>query len=101
MKVKYSKDFEKSVRKLSGKILQSLIEAIDEVKKADSIEELNDCKKIASLKNVYRLRIGDRRAFFILHIYLDENEVRFEYLVSRGEAYAKKNMDRLRAKDTK
>lgn len=63
MKIAFSKDFEKSARKLSGKILQSLILALDEVRAADSIEDLTDCKKIESLKNVYRLRIGDRRAF--------------------------------------
>ncbi len=38
MKVDYSKDFEKAVRKLSGKILKSVIDAIDNVKLAQSID---------------------------------------------------------------
>lgn len=84
---------------MSGKILQSLISALDEVRAANAIEELTDCKKIETLKNVYRLRIGDRRAFFILHIEIEGNLVKFEYLLSRGEAYDKKNMEKLRKKD--
>ncbi len=73
--------------------------ALDEVRAVDSIEDLTDCKKIESLKNVYRLRIGDRRAFFVLHIEIEGNLAKFEYLVSRGEAYDKKNMEKLRRRD--
>lgn len=99
MKVAFSKEFEKAVRKLSGKILQSLISALDEVKAASSIEDITNCKKIESLNSVYRIRIGDRRAFFVLHIQIEGDLVKFEYLVSRGEAYDKKNMERLRGRD--
>lgn len=52
MRVDFSKDFEKALDRLSGKVYYSVIAAI--------------------------------------------NQVKFEYLVSRGEAYAKKNIDRLR-----
>ncbi len=64
MKVEYSKDFEKSVKKLSGKVLHSIINMIDEVKNASSINDITDCKKIETLNNVYRIRIGSKRAFF-------------------------------------
>jgi mRNA-degrading endonuclease RelE of RelBE toxin-antitoxin system len=63
MKVEYSKDFEKSVKKLSGKVLHSIINMIDEVKNASSINDITDCKKIETLNNVYRIRIGSKRAF--------------------------------------
>ena len=99
MKVDFSKDFNKSVRKLSGKILQSVIETIDEVKVAESIEQISNCKKIESLNSVYRIRIGDKRAFFMLHVQIEGDLVMFEYLLSRGEAYDKKNMQKLRKKD--
>ena len=99
MKVDFSKDFNKSVRKLSGKILQSVIETIDEVKAAESIEQISNCKKIESLNSVYRIRIGDKRAFFVLHLQIEGDLVMFEYLLSRGEAYDKKNMQKLRKKD--
>lgn len=99
MKVDFSKDFNKSVRKLSGKILQSVIETIDEVKSAESINQISNCKKIESLNSVYRIRIGDKRAFFVLHVQIEGDLVMFEYLLSRGEAYDKKNMQKLRKKD--
>ena len=99
MRVEYSKDFEKSVRKLSGKSLHSVIAMIDEVKSALTVDDITDCKKIESLKNVYRIRVGNKRAFFVLHILIEGNVARFEYLVSRGEAYDKKNMERLRNRD--
>lgn len=55
MKVDYSKDFEKAVRKLSGKILKSVIDAIDNVKLAQSIDDISNCRKIESLNSVYRI----------------------------------------------
>jgi len=99
MNVRFSKDFEKTVRRLSGKILKSVIAAIDNVRAASGIEDISDCKKIEGLNNVYRIRIGSRRAFFVLHVYHDGNTAFFEYLIPRGEAYDKKNMERLRNKD--
>ena len=95
----FSKDFAKSVRRLSGKILQSVIAMIDVVRDAQSIEQISKCKKIESLNNVYRIRIGDRRAFFVLHIQIEGDLVMFEYVFNRGEAYDKKNMQKLRNKD--
>ena len=100
MTVEYSKDFEKSVRKLSGKVLHSVIDMIDEVKSATSVSDITDCKKIESLKNVYRIRVGNKRAFFVLHLCIDGDTARFEYLLSRGEAYDKKNIEKLRNRDT-
>ncbi len=67
MKVEYSKDFEKAVRKLSGKLLDSVREVI--------------------------------RAFFIFHVEVKDDTVKFKYLVPRGEAYAKKSRDGLRKHD--
>lgn len=99
MKVQYSKEFAKAMNKLSGKVLKSAVAAINEVIDARSIEEITDCKKIESLNNVYRIRIGNRRAFFVLHIEIEGDIVKFEYLFNRGEAYDKKNMEKLRSRD--
>ena len=90
MNVEYSKDFEKSVKKLSGKMLDSIRKVITEVKNAENIKEITDCKKLVGYSNVYRIRIGDYRAFFTFHIEIVNDTVIFRYLVSRGEAYAKK-----------
>lgn len=99
MKVDFSKDFIKALDRLSGKIHHPVVKAINEVIDAQHIEEVGNCRKIESLNSVYRIKIGSKRAFFVLHIQIDGELAMFEYLVSRGEAYGKKNMDRLRIRD--
>ena len=99
MKVDFSKDFTKALDKLSGKIHNSIVEAINDVIDAQTIEEISNCRKIETLNSVYRIKIGSKRAFFVLHIQIDGDLAKFEYLVSRGEAYDKKNMERLRRRD--
>lgn len=90
MKVEYSKRFEKAVRKLSGKTLDSVRRVIIEVKEAKQISDITDCKKLVGYENIYRIRIGDYRAFFTYHIRIVDDTVFFEYIVSRGEAYNKR-----------
>lgn len=99
MKVDFSKEFTKALDNLSGKIHHSVVEAINNVIDANSLEEISNCRKIESLNSVYRIRIGSKRAFFVLHIHIDGDLVKFEYLVSRGESYDKKNMERHRKRD--
>ena len=99
MNVEYSKDFEKSVKKLSGKMLDSIRRVITEVKNAESIQEITDCKKLVGYRNVYRIRIGDYRAFFTFHIEIVNDTVFFRYLVPRGEAYSKKTQVELKRID--
>lgn len=99
MNVEYSKDFEKSVKKLSGKMLDSIRKVITEVKTAENIKDITDCKKLVGYRNVYRIRIGDYRAFFTFHIEIVNDTVFFRYLVSRGEAYAKKMDESLKRID--
>ncbi len=65
MRVEFSKEFEKAVRKLSGKMLESVREAVQEVMDAENIEELTDCKKLVDYDFIYRLRIGSYRAFSV------------------------------------
>lgn len=99
MRIAFSKDFSRSLDKLSGKIYDSVRDAINQVIDAKTLEEIQNCRKIETLRNVYRIRIGSKRAFFVLHVEVEGDLVKFEFLVSRGKAYDKKNMDRLRRKD--
>lgn len=99
MKVEYSKRFEKAVRKLSGKTLDSVRRVIIEVKGAQQISDITDCKKLVGYENIYRIRIGDYRAFFTYHIKVVDDTVFFEYLVSRGEAYDKRMQTEFRRID--
>ena len=99
MNVEYSRDFGKAVQKLSGKMLDSVRGVISEVKNAESIKDITDCKKLVGYRNVYRIRIGDYRAFFTFHIEIVNDTVIFRYIVSRGEAYAKKMDESLKRID--
>lgn len=90
MRVEFSKEFEKAVRKLSGKMLDSVRQAVQEVINAGNIEELTDCKKLVDFEFIYRLRIGSYRAFFSYHVQIVDDCVMFLYLVPRGQAYDKK-----------
>lgn len=99
MKVDYSKDFEKSLKKLSGKMLESVRRVIKEVKEAEDIKDITDCKKLIGYRSIYRIRIGDYRAIFTFHIEIINDTVKFKYLVSRGEAYGKKVKSELKRLD--
>lgn len=99
MRIDFSKDFTKALDKLSGKIYESVRDAINNVIDANSLDEIQNCKKIETLNSVYRIRIGSKRAFFVLHIEIEGDLVKFEYLLNRGEAYDKKNMKKLRNRD--
>lgn len=97
MKVEYSKDFERTVRKLSGKRLDSVREAIREVKKARKLTDISDCIKMQNYDFIYRIHIGNYRAFFNFHVEIKDGVVRFLYLIPRGQAYdkgTKKNLNR-------
>ena len=99
MNVDYSKDFKKSVKKLSGKMLDSVRRVVAEVKNAESLKDITDCKKLVGYRNVYRIRIGDYRAFFTFHIEIINDTIFFRYLVPRGEAYDKKAQKELKRID--
>ena len=90
MKVEYSKVFIKAVNKLSGKQRDSVRDAIAEVKKAQGLEEITDCIRMVGYHTIYRIRIGGYRAFFTFHVEIVDDVVKFQYLVSRGQAYTKK-----------
>lgn len=80
-------------------MLDSVRNSVQEVIDAQSIEQITDCKKLVDYDFVYRIRVGDYRAFFIFHVHIENDVVKFEYLLSRGEAYDKKNQEKLRRVD--
>lgn len=99
MRVRFSKEFERAVKRLSGKMLQSVRNAIQEVVDAKTIEEITDCKRLKGFHFIYRIRVGSYRAFFVFHVHIEDDVVRFEYLLPRGEAYSKKSEENLKRKD--
>lgn len=89
MRYKLSKDFGRSLERLGGKELWAALAVLDEVERATSLSDITDCKKLINYRSVYRIRIGNRRAFFTFHIEILDDVVFFRYLVSRGQAYDK------------
>jgi len=80
-------------------MLDEVRDTISEAKKAANTGQLSNCEKLTGFKNIYRLRIGDLRAFFFLQIDKETNTIYFEYLVNRGQAYDKKIIQTLKEKD--
>lgn len=99
MKYRLSKDFGRSLERLSGKELRSALGVLDEVERATSVADISDCKKLVNYKSVYRIRIGNRRAFFTFHIEIIDDVVFFRFLTSRGQAYDKAMEKALRKVD--
>lgn len=99
MKVEFSSTFIKAARKLSGKMLESLKRTILEVKAAEDIKQITDCKKLVGYSRIYRIRIGDYRAIFTLEIEISRDTILFQFLTSRGEAYGKKIKSELKRID--
>ena len=97
MIVKISKEFEKSAIKLSGKHKESLKNLILEIREAQSVGDIGNCKKLIGYNSIYRIRLGYYRVFFLLKIV--ERTVFLKYLVSRGEAYRKEYQDKLKLND--
>ncbi len=99
MKVLYSKSFRREYRKLSGKLQKAVTSTVKEVIDVKSIDELRNCKRLVGFHTVYRLRIGSLRAFISLHIEIEGNLVKFQYLAMRGQAYNKKRVENLKRID--
>ncbi len=97
MNIRISKEFEKSARKLSGKYKESLKNTLLEIRAAQSVAEIGNCRKLVGYNTIYRVRMGDYRLFFLLEIV--EQTVFLKYLVSRGEAYSKEYQERLKVSD--
>ena len=91
MRVEFSKDFQKSASKLSGKMKESLAKVIQEVSSAETIADITDCKPIQNAPSIFRIRIGNKRAFFHYAIIVEEGIATFIRLLNRGEAYNKDN----------
>ncbi len=101
MKYKLSHSFIKTTKKLSGKVLDSVREMLEDVRKAERLEDISNCRKLTGHSFTYRIRVGGLRAFFVYYIVVKDGIIEFEYLVPRGEAYKKEMEAKLRKKDKK
>jgi mRNA interferase RelE/StbE len=84
MDVIFTKQFNKDLLRITDKNLAIRIEeAIIEVKKAASLTQINNLKKLSGYKNSYRIRVGDYR----IGLYLNKNTLEFARFLNRREIY--------------
>ena len=84
MKVKFEAVFAKDLKSIREKaLLKRITQIIDEVKKADNINQINSLKKLKGYDTFYRVRFGDYR----LGIEIIDNEIIFTRFLHRKDIY--------------
>ena len=84
MKISYSKAATKDVRKIKDKALILKIEAvIEELKRAENLNDVRSVKKLSGHETAYRIRIGDYR----LGILYEDNGITIARIVKRNDIY--------------
>jgi mRNA interferase RelE/StbE len=84
MFVKYTVSFHKDIARLSNAKLAKLIqEAIENVKMADSPNEIKNIKNLKGYRNYYRIRIGDYR----IGLFMENNLAEFSRFLHRKDIY--------------
>jgi mRNA interferase RelE/StbE len=85
MTVEFDKSFEKSLDKIRSKRLYQRIDGIIlECEEANSINELQNVKKLSGFRSYYRIRLGDYRLGIEM---INENTIRFIIIAHRKEIY--------------
>ena len=83
----YSKDFEKSIKKLKDKIaLNILSKLIEDLEKAQNLSEISNVEPITNHPFIYRIRRGDFR-LIVEYINGDVRIILLEYLRRNEKAY--------------
>ena len=84
MTVKIDKAFQKDVRKLNNKAINSKISsAIGNVQMADNVHQIKNLKKLKGTTSSYRVKIGDYSLGIIIH----ESSVEFIRCLHRKDIY--------------
>ena len=80
----YRTSFERDIKKITDKKLLDLIaETIENIEKSESINELDNLKKMSGYKTFYRIKINDYR----LGITIDNNIVNVVRFLHRKDIY--------------
>jgi mRNA interferase RelE/StbE len=67
MEIIYTSGFQKDIENISiATLKKQLLITIEEIKKAESLIEIRQVKKMKGAKSAYRIRIGDYRLGFFL-----------------------------------
>lgn len=84
MKVRFKNSFLKDIKKIKEKALkESLINMIETVENASSLEEIPHLKKLKGYKDYYRIRLSDHR----IGIQIKNETVTFVVFDHRKDVY--------------
>ena len=84
MDVRFEASFEKDLKKVKDKkLLKRVIEAIDEVKKAQDLGDVKSLSKLKGYKTFYRIRLGEYR----IGLDVVEDKVIFTRILHRKDIY--------------
>ncbi len=84
MEVKYEKSFAKDLKNIREKVLLKRVkDIIEEVKKAENLNEIGNIKKLKGYDTFYRIKFGDYRVGFEVV----DNQVIFTRFLHRKEVY--------------
>ena len=84
MKFEFASIFEKDLKKIrENRVLISFQNILTNLKKAESIFEIEGVRKMVGAKNAYRIRINEYRVGF----YLINNIIQFKRFLNRKDIY--------------
>ncbi len=84
MNVKYEASFQRDLKNIRDKnFLREIKNSVDDAKKAESVLQINNLKKLKGYKTFYRIRLGDYR----IGVEIVEGEIIFVRFLHRREVY--------------
>ena len=84
MRVQYLSKFSKDLDKINlPAVKKSILNVIEEVKAADSINQIGNVKKLVGFKSAYRIRVGQYR----IGVFVEKNLVQFARIAHRKDIY--------------
>ena len=84
MRVQYLSKFSKDLDKINlPAVKKSILNVIEEVKAADSFNQVGNVKKLVGFKSAYRIRVGQYR----IGVFVEKNLVQFARIAHRKDIY--------------
>jgi len=84
MKIVYLKSFSKDLDNIKyDRVRNNVIDLIDNIKKANSLSDLKNVKKLSGSKIAYRIRLGDYRVGF----FFENNTLELAKIQHRKDIY--------------
>jgi mRNA interferase RelE/StbE len=84
VKALFRASFAKDIRSIKSKdILSRIKEVVEQVEKAQSLQEITNIKKLKGGRNYYRIRVGEYR----IGLVVEGNEITFVRCLDRKEIY--------------